>query len=201
MISLEHKFCNAFSIQLENLYYEYLEFADKHNIEKDFEELLDIGEWQRLVTLDRLQGNFDGVDDSTFSESESALLYEAGKLISKGEINLKLSVKTNLDEARLSQIQAWNDASYLERAIGFGYHIFLLIISGGANDELAIILFRLACENFILIGQSSGESKSEIEKNARTALGKIGALARHKETYELQDQAIAYWKQNIDLNL
>lgn len=191
MVSLEQQFCDAFNIELENLYFEYIEFNQNSIDDKDFMKLQRIGEWQRLVTLDRLQGNRDGIDDESFTELESQLLFESGKLILNGKFDFSLSNTTTLDQDRLNQINEWDKATNLERVIGFGYHTYLHIISGAACDKLAIVLYRIACENLIYIDQNNENSKDVIEQNARIALARMGANALHKQTYALREETIA----------
>lgn len=169
---------SAFDIQLEALSERYWEYVNHLKINTDAAKLNRIGSWQRITMLDRLE---DGAEFLT--ESDAELLAKVG---SRGVVGYVLDD----DQAN----QEWCAASYRERWIAFGIHVYCRIIAGEATTEEAVFLFRLASEmvGVIEYGDPDQSREDTLARNARAA-----ANARHSRpggSKDKRNQIQEIWK-------
>ena len=124
----------AFREQSDELLNQFLELAEKANL-GDTKSLHVIGDWHRLMVLERLEG-FDIFVD----EAEKKLLgaYYEWK---------RTGVDNGLGEQRIQQIKAWNQASIKERTIGFGICALLRPTWGAGTETEHVFLYRLSIES------------------------------------------------------
>lgn len=168
----------AFNIQLDNLLDTYWDIAESLKIDTDVAKLERIGNWQRIVLLDRRE---DG--ESFLSEDDISLLIETGKSGVLGYV---------LDEQQANR--EWRAASFSERWVAFGIHIHCRITAGGTTtEEEAFYLFRLASEmvGVLSMGDTGQIGENSVANNARAA-----ADARHSKpggSREKRRQICAAW--------
>lgn len=168
---------SAFEAQLEALIERYLGFADHLKSRRDVEELKRIGSWQRITMLDRMD---DG--EEFLNESDTALL---GRVGVSGAVGYVLED----DDAN----REWRAASYQERWVAFGVHVYFRIVAGEASTEEAVFLFRLASEmvGFLDRGDPDQTREDLLAQNARAA-----ANARHSKpggSRDKRQQIRAIW--------
>lgn len=153
---------SAFEAQLEALIERYLGFADHLKPRRDVEELNRIGSWQRIAMLDRME---DG--EEFLAMSDRVLLRRVGESGAVGYV---------LDDDDANR--EWRAASYQERWVAFGVHVYCRIIGGKTSTEEAVFLFRLASEmvGFLERGDTNQSQEDLLAQNARAA-----ANARHSK--------------------
>ena len=112
--------------------------------------------------LDRME---DG--EEFLTESDTALLARVG---ASGAVGYVLED----DNAN----REWRAASYQERWVAFGVHVYCRIVAGEGSTEEAVFLFRLASEmvGFLDRGDPDQSREDLLAKNARAA-----ANARHSK--------------------
>lgn len=154
---------SALESQLEALIEQYWIYAEHLKLGRDVEKLNRIGNWQRITMLDRME---DG--EEFLSDSDTALLARVGA--SAGGVGYVLED----DQAN----REWRAASYQERWVAFGVHVYCRIIAGEGNNEEVIFLFRLASQmvGFLERGDPDQSREDLLAKNARAA-----ANARHSK--------------------
>jgi hypothetical protein len=164
----------AFNTQLENLNDTYWNLAELLKIDSDVSKLERIGNWTRIILLDRRE---DG--ESFLSEEDISLLQATG-------------IGYVLDEQQANR--EWQAASLNERWVAFGIHVFCRIIAGGTTtEEEPFYLFRLASEMAGVLSSGGIEQTRDnsVVDNARSA-----ADARHSMpggSREKRRQIIAAW--------
>lgn len=153
---------SALSNQLEALHSRFSEFAERINGKYDYLKLVGIGNWQRIVMLDRTEGG-----DEYLSRSDSLLLLKTG---SNGNIGYVLDG----DQANMD----WRNASLRERLVGFGLHVYFRVIVGDTSTNEATYLFGMASE---IIGLLSAGYPNQDREQALANLGRLAANVRHSK--------------------
>lgn len=153
---------SALGTQLEALHLRFAEFAERANRDYDYAKLVGIGNWQRIVMLDRTDGG-----EQYLSRSDSSLLLKTGE-------NPSASYVLDGDQANLD----WRTASVRDRLVGFGLHVYVRVISGEASVNEATYLFGLASE---IIGLLSAGYPDEDQKDALARLGRLAANVLHSK--------------------
>lgn len=158
--SLSDELGSAFDTQLDALLNRYWAFADHLKLDRDVRRFYRIGNWQRIIILDRLE---DG--EEFLTKSDVALLLRVGANGMGGYV---------LDDDPANR--EWQLARYSERWVAFGIHVYCRIISGEATTDEAVFLFRLASEMLGVIEHGDLDESREdgLVQNARAA-----ANARH----------------------
>jgi hypothetical protein len=150
---------SALDSQLEALHMRFLAFAEASRAGYDHEKLIGIGNWQRIVMLDRTEGG-----DQYLSCSDSALLLKAD-----GVSYVLDGDQTNFD---------WIAADVSERLVGFGLHVYVRVIAGEASVNEAMHLFGLASE---IMGSLSFRNLSQNGDDALANLARFAANVRHSK--------------------
>jgi hypothetical protein len=161
----------AFETQLEALLQRYWGFADNLIADRDVAHLNRIGSWQRITMLDRME---DGEEFLTDLDAE--LLARVGATGAAGYV---------LDDDQANR--EWRAASYPEKWIAFGVHVYCRIIAGEASTDEAFFLFRLASEmvGFLERGDPEQSREEFLAQHARAA-----ANARHSKPGGSRDKRL-----------
>lgn len=164
----------AFNTQLENLKDTYWDLAELLKIDSDVSKLERIGNWTRIILLDRRE---DG--ESFLSEEDISLLQATG-------------IGHVLDEQQANK--EWQAASLNERWVAFGIHVFCRIVAGGTTtEEEPFYLFRLASE---MAGVLSSGGIEQTRDNSVVDNARLAADARHSMpggSREKRRQIITAW--------
>lgn len=161
----------AFAKQLEALFDEFMEIAEHHGLHHNLERLNHIGKWTKLKAFDRRSdgGEFLKKADLNLLIAEDAYRYQR-----KGK-------GPTLNAKQIAEVEEWDKATHVERWIGFGAHVYFLLMSGESRGEKEdIYLFRLACEALGFI-PSLYEGSSAI--NERSLFARKGAEALHSKAF------------------
>jgi hypothetical protein len=166
--------------QAENLLDDFFMFADEYDIHR----LMKIGEWWRLVELARHYS-----DDVSLSAEELFILREGEKrfYLSQGAPNLPAERLKDIDDAI--------NADRTESDVALGLCCCTRIVHHLADENEAMILFRIACERraFILVNPSV---PNEAIKSDRVAFATLGAEALHSKpggAWDKQKQIRDIW--------
>ena len=164
----------AFNTQLENLKDTYWDLAELLKIDSDVSKLVRIGNWTRMILLDRRE---DG--ESFLSEEDISLLQATG-------------IGYVLDEQQANK--EWQAASLNERWVAFGIHVFCRIVAGGTTtEEEPFYLFRLASE---MAGVLSSGGIEQTRDNSVVDNARLAADVRHSMpggSREKRRQIITAW--------
>ncbi len=154
---------SALGAQFEALNLRFSEFAERADSDYDYSKLVGVGNWQRIVMLDRTEGG-----EQYLSRSDSLLLLKTGAIPSANYV--LDDDQTNLD---------WRTASFRDRLVGFGLHVyFRVVVLGQAGMDEATYLFGLASE---IIGLLSAGYPDQDQKDALAKLGRLGANVLHSK--------------------
>lgn len=172
--AVSNEAASALISQVESLHQKFCVFAENGNFDTDYAKLLRIGNWQRIVMLDRSEEG-----EEYLSRADISLLREcgAGYILENDQTNLE-----------------WQNASVSERLVAFGHHVYAKVISGQASTRESLFLFGLASEIAGLIDFGYPDHGREY---TLTTLGRLAANIRHSRpggSREKRQQIREIWK-------